>query len=80
MKQVKSIISYVDTVGETIPETYLDTDTLAKLNSENYTRMVLNVSVDYEGEETYTLIEEIRNTAENIIRVNGNLRVKEYQR
>lgn len=64
-KQVKSIISYVDTVGETIPETYLDTDTLAKLNSENYTRMVLNVSVDYEGEETYTLIEEIRNTAEN---------------
>lgn len=64
MKQVKSIISYVDTVGETIPETYLDTDTLAKLNSENYTRMVLNVSVDYEGEETYTLIEEIRNTAE----------------
>ena len=64
MKEVQSIISYVDTVGETIPETYLDTDTLSKLNSENYTRMVLNVSVDYEGEETYTLIENIRNTAE----------------
>ncbi len=64
MKEVTNIISYVDMVGETIPETYLNTETLSKLNSENYTRMVLNVSVDFEGEETYTLIENIRNTAE----------------
>ncbi len=62
--QVKSIISYVDTVGETIPEEYLDSGTLSKLNSKNYTRMVLTVDVDYEGDETFSLVENIRNTAE----------------
>jgi uncharacterized protein len=62
--QVKSILSYVDTVGETIPEQYLDSDTLSKLNSENYTRMVLTIDAAYEGEETFSLVETIRNTAE----------------
>ncbi len=62
--QVKNIVSYVDTVGETIPEQYLDTGTLSKLNSENYTRMVLTLDTDYEGEETFSLVETIRNTAE----------------
>ena len=41
--QVKSILSYVDTVGETIPEECLDSGTLSKLNSAHYTRMVLTV-------------------------------------
>ena len=62
--QVKSILSYVDTVGETIPEQYLDSSTLAKLNSEHYTRMVLTVDAAYEGEETFSLVETVRDTAE----------------
>lgn len=62
--QVKSILSYVDTVGETIPEQYLDSGTLAKLNSENYTRVVLTVDAAYEGEETFSLVETVRDTAE----------------
>ena len=62
--QVKSIISYVDTVGETIPEQYLDSGTLSKLNSEHYTRMVLTVDAAYEGDETFSLVETVRNTAE----------------
>ncbi len=62
--QVKSILSYVDTVGETIPEQYLDSGALSKLNSEHYTRMVLTVDADYEGEETFSLVETVRNTAE----------------
>ncbi len=62
--QVKSILSYVDTVGGTIPEQYLDGGTLAKLNSEHYTRMVLTVDTAYEGNETFSLVENIRDTAE----------------
>ncbi len=64
IKEVKSILSYVDTVGETIPEQYLDSNTLSKLNSENYTRMVLTVDAEYEGDKTFSLVETIRNTAE----------------
>ena len=62
--QVKSILSYVDTVGETIPEQYLDSGTLSKLNSEHYTRMVLTIDTAYEGDETFSLVETIRSTAE----------------
>ncbi len=64
IKEVKSILSYADTVGETIPEQYLDSNTLSKLNSENYTRMVLTVDAEYEGDKTFSLVETIRNTAE----------------
>ena len=62
--QVTEILSYVDNVGETVPEQYLDEYTRAKLNSDNYTRLVLSVDCDYEGNETFSLIQNIRNTAE----------------
>ena len=60
--QVKSILSYVDTVGAEIPMEYLDEDTLSQLVSENYSRFVITVDADYEGEETFELVENIRNT------------------
>ena len=63
LSQVKSILSYVDTVGETIPEQYLDGGTLSKLNSDRYTRMVLTVEADYEGDETFALVKTIRGIA-----------------
>lgn len=62
--RVDSILSYVDTVGAEIPEEYLDEETLSQLNSENYTRMVLSVDVEYEGEDTFALVKAIRQTAE----------------
>ena len=61
--EVKNIISYVDTVGAEIPEEYLDQDTLSQLVSDHYSRMVLTVETDYEGEETFDLVEKIRKTA-----------------
>lgn len=64
LPEVKSILSYVDTVGTEIPEQYLDEATLSQLNSENYTRMVLTVDAAYEGDETFALVEEIRSIAE----------------
>ena len=61
--EVKGILSYVDTVGTEIPMSYLDDDTLSQLVSENYSRMVLTVETDYEGEQTFDLVETIRNVA-----------------
>lgn len=61
--QVTDIISYVDTVGAEIPEEYLDSETHSLLKSENYSRMVLQLDTDYEGESTFELVEQIRKTA-----------------
>lgn len=62
--EVSSILSYVDTVGTEIPESYLDVATYSKLCSDTYTRMVLSVDAEYEGDETFALVEEIRSVAE----------------
>ena len=62
LDHVTDIISYVDTVGAEIPTSYLDADTLAKLESDHYSRMVLQVDVPYEGDETFSLVDEIRST------------------
>lgn len=60
LPQVKNIISYVDTVGAEIPEQYLDSNTYSLLCSENYSRMVISVDADYEGNKTFSLVNEIR--------------------
>lgn len=60
--QVKSILSYVDTVGGEIPVEYLDEGIVSQLVSENYSRFVITVEADYEGEETFRLVETIRDT------------------
>ena len=65
LPQVKDIISYVDTVGAEIPEGYLDKATHDKLISEHYSRMVIQLDTDYEGKNTFALVEEIRNTAQS---------------
>ena len=62
--EITSIISYVDMAGAEIPSAYLDENTLGLLEGENYSRMVLTVDVPYEGEETFNLVEKIRETAE----------------
>ena len=62
--EVKSIVSYVDTVGMEIPESYLDANTYSKLCSDTDTRMVITVDAEYEGQETFNLVEKIRDTAQ----------------
>lgn len=64
LPEVTSILSYVDTVGSVIPTGYLDNDTLAQLMSDDYSRMVLSVSVDPEGAQTFDLIDRIRTIAQ----------------
>lgn len=62
--QISSILSYVDTVGAEIPETYLDQDIYDKLCSAHYTRFILSMDADYEGDETFALVKQIRGIAE----------------
>jgi len=64
LPEITNIISYVDTVGAEIPPSYLDDATLAQLISENYSRMVLSVSVPAESSQTFELVENIRSIAE----------------
>ncbi len=65
LDHVTGIISFVDMAGAEIPTAYLDAATLALLESENYSRMVISVSVPTEGEETFALVEEIRDVAQS---------------
>ena len=63
--EVTSIISWVDLAGAEIPYEYLDADTLKQLESENYSRMVISLDVEYEGTETFALVEKLRKIAED---------------
>ncbi|MEA4912382.1 MAG: MMPL family transporter [Oscillospiraceae bacterium] len=60
--EVKSVISYADTVGAEVPKEYLDKDTLSQLVGADCSRMVLTVETDHEGEATFSLIETLRDT------------------
>lgn len=64
IEEITGVISYVDMAGAEIPQEYLDTDTLKLLRSEHYSRMVLSVDADYDGEATFSLVQRIRETAE----------------
>ena len=63
LSSVTSIISFVDMAGAEIPHAYLDDNTLSLLESDSYTRMVIEVSVPTEGDKTFRLVEQIREIA-----------------
>ena len=65
MPEVTGILSYVDNAGAEVPMDYVDNETLSKLISDNYSRLVLTVDADFEGEKTFNLIEEIRSLAKS---------------
>ncbi len=65
LREVSSIVSFVDKAGAEIPHEYLDKDTLSKLESENYSRMVLTVDTKYEGDDAFNAVDKIRETAED---------------
>lgn len=62
--EVTSILSYVDTVGAEIPPEFLPDELVDQLISENYSRMVINVDCPAEGEETFSIVEQIRALAQ----------------
>ncbi len=58
--EVKSTVSYVDAIGPAIPPNYLDESVTAPFFSENYSRVIVNTTVDTEGEATFAFIDEIQ--------------------
>ena len=61
--EVTAVTSLVDSVGMTIPESMVPQKIMDKLQSKHYDRMVISVKVDYEGEQTEKLVENIRKIA-----------------
>ena len=61
---VSSVLSYVDNAGSVIPTEYVEKDTLSKLVSTHYSRMVLSVKADLEGEAAFSLVKRVREIAE----------------
>lgn len=64
LPQVTAIISYVDLAGAEVPTSYVDEATLSQIISENYSRLVISVDAEYEGEETFALVEKVREIAD----------------
>ena len=62
--EVTGILSYVDNAGASIPPEFVPSDTLSLLVSGGYTRMVLTVDADTEGDAAFALVEHIRAIAQ----------------
>lgn len=63
--EVKSIMSYVTTVGAAIPPEYMDEEVTEQFYSANYSRFILNTTTEGEGEETFGLIETVEEMTSN---------------
>ena len=62
--QVTSILSFVDNAGASIPPEFVPGDTLSLLVSGGYTRLVLTVDAETEGNAAFALVENIRATVQ----------------
>lgn len=57
---VSSVISYVNTIGTQIPQDFFASSTLSDLQSPNFSRFILTVETDEEGELAFKSVEDIR--------------------
>ncbi|WP_153729095.1 efflux RND transporter permease subunit [Salinibacillus xinjiangensis] len=65
LPNVSSTLSYVSTVSSVIPSNYLEKSMTEQFYSENYTRIILHTDTDVEGDATFSLIEDVQETAES---------------
>ena len=61
---VTSILSFVDNAGASIPPEFVPGDTFSLLVSGGYTRLVLTVDAETEGDAAFALVENIRATVQ----------------
>jgi predicted RND superfamily exporter protein len=61
---VKNIVSYVTAVGAEIPTAYVPKEAVDQFYSENYSRLILYIDTEDEGEEAFNTVESIFDTAE----------------
>lgn len=62
--EVTSILSFVDNAGASIPPEFVPDDTLSLLVSNGYTRLVMTVDADTEGDAAFALVEKVRATVQ----------------
>lgn len=65
LDHVTGVMAYVNTVGSAIPPEFLDESVTNEFYSENYSRIVINTNQGTEGEIPFSIIENVREIAEN---------------
>lgn len=66
--EVTGVLSYVDNAGASIPPEFVPADALKLLVSGGYTRLVLTVDADTEGDAAFALVETVRARCSSITR------------
>lgn len=64
LPQVSSVLSYVETVGKSIPDAYVPPDQLKLLTANGYTRLVVSARIPSESEESFRFVETLRGLAQ----------------
>lgn len=64
MPEITSTISYVGTVGAPIPTEYVPESQLSQLISEHYSRIVLTVGTDTDGDQAFSVVNRVRDIAQ----------------
>ncbi len=64
MEGISSVMSYVNIVSPAIPPEFLDESMTEAFYSEHYARITLYTETDAEGEEAFSLIEKVKETAD----------------
>ena len=64
MPEITSTISYVGTVGAPIPTEYVPESQLSQLISEHYSRIVLTVGTDTDGDQAFSVVNRVREIAQ----------------
>lgn len=63
LDEVKSTVSYVNTVGAGIPPEYLDESETESFFSKHFSRITLNTTTDTEGDEAFAFVEKVKHIA-----------------
>ncbi|HPO04108.1 MAG TPA: MMPL family transporter, partial [Bacillota bacterium] len=62
--EIKTVISYSNTVGTQIPPEFLNEEQISIFRSEGKSRIILYADTPDEGKEAFALVEKLRETAE----------------
>lgn len=63
LDHVSTVMSYVSTVGSSIPSEFLSEDIVSNFYSENYARIILYTDTGEEGKDAFGLVEQAHNCA-----------------
>lgn len=58
---VDNVMSYASTIGFEVPEEYLPKGTKENFYSDKYARIIINTTLESEGEEAFKAVDEVKN-------------------